>query len=293
MINEVSILLSLRQVFLKFFLGVVLAALIIFLIFNDVVAQESIDSEVSDEVNFTLEEGERLPRSASSTELHNEVKAVLSGEDFSQKETVTRRRFIDFFDDPESVDGDDEESLEDSKNPTWLIKFFRTLDKISDLLSGFALLLEIVLWGALIAGIVFILYKYREQISNWASDIKNDAPEAELPTTLFGLDIQKDSVSDDVVAEAQSYWQSGEKRLAVACLLRSSLITLLHEHQCRFFSSDTEAECCDRIDQQVSPNISAFMRLLVSVWQRIAYAHIVPSDAQFDQLCTQWQELFA
>jgi len=291
MVSEVSLILGLRQVLLKIFLGVVLVTLINILIFNDVVAQESIDSEVSDEVNFTLEEGQQLPRSTSSTELHNEVKAVLSGEDFSQKETVTRRRFIDFFDNPESVD--DEESLEDSKHPPSLIKFFRILDKISELLSGFALLLEIVLWGALIAGIVFILYKYREQISNWASDIKDDAPEAELPTTLFGLDIQKDSVSDDVVAEAQSYWQVGEKRLAIASLLRASLITLLHEHQCRFFSSDTEAECCDRIDQQVSASISAFMRLLVSVWQRIAYAHIEPRDAQFDQLCKQWPELFA
>ena len=134
--------------------------------------------------------------------------------------------------------------------------------------------------------------KYREQIGSWASDIKNDEPEPELPTSLFGLNIQRDSVSDDVIAEARSYWQSGDLRLAIATLLRSSLIILLHEHECRFFSSDTEAECCDRIDEQVGSELSVFMRLLVSVWQKIAYAHIDPSEAQFEQLCERWQELF-
>jgi len=75
-------------------------------------------------------------------------------------------------------------------------------------------------------------------------------------------------------------------------LLRSSLIKLLHEHSCRFFSSDTEAECCDRIDQQATQDVSSYMRILVAVWQRIAYAHIDPTEDKFEQLCVQWREVF-
>jgi len=241
--------------------------------------------------NFTLEEDQTLPRSESSTAYHSEIKEILLGDEFAQKETVTRRRFIDLFDENDSLD--EEEQLEDGKFPLWIIKTVRFISSVNKAVGGFAQLLEIILWGSVIALIIFLIVKYREQISAWASDIKNDESESELPTTLFGLDIQKDTVSDDVVAEAKTFWQAGDRRQAVATLLRSSLITLLHEYKCRFFSSDTEAECCERIDQQVNQAISLFMRSLVLVWQRIAYAHIEPSEAEFEQLCGQWQEVFS
>jgi len=268
---------------------VAIACLLSLMIFSLAVSKES-DNLETDQVNFMLDEDEELPRSASSMEYHSEIKSVLSGDDFAQEKTVTRRRWIELFDEDEEEES--EEALEDQKYASWLINILSFFYKVSSFLGGAAILLEVLLWAAFIGLIVFVVYKYRAQISSWASDIKRDDSEPELPTTLFGLDIQKDSVSDDVVGEAQAYWQSGDRRLAIATLLRSSLITLLHEHQCRFFSSDTEAECCDRIDQQVNTTISVFMRSLVSVWQRVAYAHIEPNKAQFDHLCTQWQEVF-
>lgn len=258
---------------------------------TNAIAQEDNSESLDTSGNFTLKEDQTLPRSASSTAYHSEIKQVLLGDEFAQKETVTRRRFKDIFD--ESDSSDEEEQLEDSKFPIWIIKLVKFIASINKAVGGFAQLLEIILWGLAIVLLVFLIVKYREQIGAWASDIRNDEPEPELPTTLFGLDIQKDSVSDDVVAEARAFWQAGDHRQAVATLLRSSLITLLHEHQCRFFSSDTEAECCERIDQQVSLPISSFMRSLVLVWQRIAYAHIEPTEAEFEHLCEQWQEVFS
>ncbi len=257
----------------------------------DAIGQEASLENLDNSGNFTLQEDQTLPRSASSTAYHSEIKQVLLGDEFAQKETVTRRRFKDIFDESDFID--EEEQLEDGKFPIWIIKLVRFIASINKAVGGFAQLLEIVLWGLAITLLIFFIVKYRERISAWASDIRNDEPEAELPTTLFGLDIQKDSVSDDVVAEAQVFWQAGDHRQAVATLLRSSLITLLHEYQCRFFSSDTEAECCERIDQQVSQPISSFMRSLVLVWQRIAYAHIKPDDSEFDQLCLRWKEVFS
>lgn len=269
------------------------AALILFLMMlaTNAIAQDTGSESLDEGGNFTLEKDQTLPRSSSSEAYHSEIKEVLLGDEFAQKETVTRRRFIDIFDDLESTD--EEEQLENSKFPEWIIKLVRFIVAINKAVGGFAQLLEIVLWGLAIALLLFLIVKYREQISAWASDIKNDDAEPELPTTLFGLDIQKESVSDDVVAEARAFWQVGDHRQAIATLLRSSLITLLHDYQCRFFSSDTEAECCERIDQQVTQPISLFMRSLVLVWQRIAYAHIEPTDDQFEQLCVQWQEVFS
>ncbi len=258
---------------------------------SNAIAQDGDSEDLYTGGNFTLEEDQTLPRSASSTAYHSEIKEILLGDEFAQKETVTRRRFIDLFDENDSLD--EEEQLEDGKFPVWIIKTVRFISSVNKAVGGFAQLLEIILWGSVIALIIFLIVKYREQISAWVSDIKNDESEPELPTTLFGLDIQKDTVSDDVVAEAKAFWQAGDRRQAVATLLRSSLITLLHDYKCRFFSSDTEAECCDRIDQQVNQAISLFMRSLVLVWQRIAYAHIEPSEAEFEQLCSRWQEVFS
>jgi len=34
------------------------------------------------------------------------------------------------------------------------------------------------------------------------------------------------------------------------------------------------------------------MRRLVGVWQHIAYAHLDPSEQEFEQLCIQWREVF-
>jgi len=276
---------------IKFSLRTAALIFTLLLLATSAVAQDDSSEGFETQGNFTLEENQTLPRSASSEAYHSEIKEVLLGDEFAQKETVTRRRFIDIFD--EANKADEEEHLEDGKFPLWIIKLAKFIVSINKAVGGFAQLLEIVLWGIAIALVVFVIVKYREQISAWASDIRNDEAEPELPTTLFGLDIQKDSVSDDVIAEAKAFWQTGDHRQAIATLLRSSLITLLHEHDCRFFSSDTEAECCERIDQQVTQQMSSFMRSLVFVWQRIAYAHIEPSELEFEQLCTQWQKVFS
>jgi len=114
----------------------------------------------------------------------------------------------------------------------------------------------------------------------------------DLPSNLFGLDVKKENIPVDVLQEARNLWSENKPREAVAVLLRSSLIKLLHEHNCRFFDSDTEAECCDRIDQQAPQKNGVYMRKLVSVWQAIAYAHSPPSESIFEQLCHEWAEVF-
>lgn len=232
--------------------------------------------------NFTLESGESLPRSENSKRYHSDIEKVLAGADFAQKETVTGRRFKDVTD----------EETREEKFPEWIIDLVKSIESMSGGLKIFASILEILVWSLFIGLIVFLFIKYRTQLQGWASNIGVNEIEPELPISLFGLDIQKDSIPDDVVKEAKQYWLEGDQRQAVATLLRASLIKLLHEHGCRFFSSDTEAECCDRIDQQAPQSVSNYMRELVAVWQRVAYAHLDPSEEQFDRLCAQWREVF-
>jgi hypothetical protein len=245
-------------------------------------AYDSDESDNTDKQNFTLESGQSLSRSENSKRYHAEIEKVLAGTDFAQRKEITARRFKDVTD----------EQTREEKFPKWIIDFVKAMEASSAGVAVFATILEVLVWTLFIALLVFLLVKYRIQIKGVVLNTGTSKKQVELPTSLFGLDIHKDSIPDDIVAEAQKHWSSGDKRLAFATLLRASLFKLLHEHGCRFYSSDTEAECADRIEQQARKDIGDYMRVLVAVWQRVAYAHLDPSESEFTQLCRQWPEVF-
>lgn len=235
------------------------------------------------------EEGQ-YQRSERVQQHRQQIDDVLAGKDFGNTKTVKSWRFIDT---------DDDEVLED-KFPEWLIKIFEWLEKRGDKSSkkdsfgdfNLASILEFLLWGVVIGGLVFVLIRYREHIFTIVTSFNNKPRTEVLPTSMFGLDIKEESLPDDIVGTARDLWLEGEQRLAIATLLRASLINLLNKHQCRFYDSDTEAECCARIDKQAPQPLSHYMRSLVSAWQQIAYAHRIPSKRNFELLCNQWEETF-
>lgn len=176
--------------------------------------------------------------------------------------------------------------------PEWLIDFFEFLEVNKKGVAVISVLLEILLWLVVGVLIVWLIYRYREQLSDFVQSLNQAQQEKELPTTLFGLDVKDKSVPKDVLGEANKAWQKGDHRTAMSVLLRASLIKLLHEHDCNFRDSDTEAECCRRIDKQTEKEVSSYMQSLVGVWQQLAYAHKLPSEESFKQLCQRWQEVF-
>lgn len=238
--------------------------------------------DVSAVENFKLEEGESLPRSELSKAHHAHIEKVLSSDDFARKKTVKRWRVKDITD----------EETRDEAYPEWVIDTVEAMEGGGGFISSLASVIEVFLWLLVIGLILFVVLKYREQIGGFLSELGRDEPDAELPTTMFGLDVQKSSMPKDVVETARQHWIDGERRQGIALLLQASLIALLHDHGCRFFDSDTESECCERIEQQASKSLSSYMWKLVGAWQQIAYAHREPSDTQFDGLCREWREVF-
>lgn len=224
-----------------------------------------------------------VTRSAESQAYHDQIQAVLAQKTFGEKKKVKSWRLKD----------QKKKNQEKPELPKWLKDFFESLGASTGFVYGFARTIEILLWGILIAVVVYLLVKYRALILDYVSQIGiRQSADSSLPTTMFGLDVQKTSIPKDVISSAQALWQTGEHRQAIALLLRASLIKLLHEHHCFFLDSDTEAECCKRLDKQVNQRLSQYMRFLVKVWQQLAYAHRAPTDAVFRQLCLQWQEVF-
>lgn len=257
-----------------------------------VIAQNEALDEISDsetvevdyDFNFTLEEGEELPRSDAAKKYHSEIKDILAGDDYARAETVERWRF-------KELDENEKEERRE-KYPEWLISFIEALEGDGSTLISMSKAFEVFLWALLIALIAFSIFRYRKQLLGVFAGFEGQSDEPELPSNMFGLDLKADSMPTDTLQAARMNWTNQQRREAIAILLRASLVKLLNSYSCRFFDSDTEAECCDRIDRQAPRTIALYMRKLVTAWQSIAYAHVEPSDDAFEHLCEQWSKVF-
>ncbi|GHA01791.1 hypothetical protein GCM10008090_08720 [Arenicella chitinivorans] len=232
--------------------------------------------------NLRLKEGEELPRAPVAEHAHDAISEILATDDFSRTKTVTRWKKKEK---PEQQDTDE-------SYPDWMISFAESMENAGDFFEGMALILKVLLWGLLAWIVVYLIRRYYGDVGRFIRNLNQDATPRELPTTLFGLDVKKTSLPKDVVARSREQWSQGDHRGAIATLLQASLIKLLHDHECTFYDSDTETECGQRIEAQSTKPLSDYMWSLIRLWQQVAYAHRVPSAAQFDQLCTGWQEVF-
>lgn len=232
--------------------------------------------------NLKLKEGEELPRAPIAEQSHESITEILASDDFSRTKKVTRWKKKDK---PETKQADE-------SYPDWMINFAEAMENAGDFFEGMALLFKVLLWGLLAWIVVYLIRRYHGEVGRFIRSLNQGQAPRELPTTLFGLDVKKTSLPEDVVSSAKAQWALGDYRGAIAILLQASLIKLLHDHECTFFDSDTETECGQRIEAQSTPAMSQYMWSLIRTWQQVAYAHRVPSEVQFNQLCAGWQEVF-
>lgn len=253
--------------------------------FDDKASLVDSQSEVSANYsgNFVLKEGDKIPRSKTSELYHDDITEVLADDDFGRYETVELWRIKD------RDNADDEDGFWDwDLFPDWFTDAFKLGSGSS---VGFAFVLELLLWLALGAGIVWLVLTYREQIKGLISGVGASAT-PDLPVSLFGIELEQSQLPENIVSTAIDLWNKDKRREATALLLRASLIKVLNQYPCHLFDSDTENECVAKIQQSSPPNISAYMRKLVDLWLALAYAHIFPSEAQFKDVCASYQEVF-
>lgn len=156
---------------------------------------------------------------------------------------------------------------------------------------GFGKLLSWIFLGVVIA---YILYKLPAIIEYFSSGIKNHnerLDKSKAPEQLFGLDLNKDSLPDDIIHDAQALWKNGQARQALGLIYRASLSDLIFEKHCPFEDGFTELECLN-IVESMNLTCSAYFSKLTASWRNLAYGHKVPSQENFDELCLQWSENF-
>ncbi|MBI3187093.1 MAG: DUF4129 domain-containing protein, partial [Gammaproteobacteria bacterium] len=189
-----------------------------------------------------------------------------------------------------------DQEKEDGEIPEWLLSIIRFLeslksDKEEASQVSLARVLEVFLWlGAalLIAIVIRLLFRYRHVFKVNASSRSKQQVEI-VPDVLFGLDVRKSSLPDDVAGQVLILWKQGKQRDAVGLLYRAMLSQLMNSYGFRFDHSSTELECVVIVQASYHSAIKKYVHQLTMVWQKIAYAHVFPDEQQLQQLCIEWQ----
>lgn len=204
------------------------------------------------------------------------IKAVMQQPEFSRKEI--RRRL----------------KLDDPDEPS---EFWKKLFKFLSTFEGFfaaASLLEIVLWIAVLALIGFVFYRYRHWLAAQFVRIKPAPQPKPKPVTLFGMDVTRESLPQDISASALQLLDAGDMRAALALLYRASLVHLIHGGV-DIHDGHTERECAELMREHFAGNTTAhicttYFVELTREWQRLAYGHLPPATEKAHNLCAGWNK---
>ena len=163
---------------------------------------------------------------------------------------------------------------------------------LANALSAIAPVAELILWAIVITAIVYFAVKYRQYLSRFGGWQRTPKGTQYQPKTLFGMDIQKESLPDNVSAHAQALWQQQEYRAALALLYRASLAQLL-EHGLPLHDGCTEQECLHLAEQHapalaLSEPCLRYFKQLTYLWRALAYGHKQPDRERALMLCQQW-----
>ena len=147
--------------------------------------------------------------------------------------------------------------------------------------------LRILAIAAAVAGLIYFLTKLEFGRLRGGGR----APEDEIPESVAGLDIRPESLPDDVVAAAIARWREGACREAMSLLYRGALVHLVRDRGLRVPESATEGECLRALpaDDAAGAPVREDFAALTESWQQVAYAHEVPVEERFRDLCRRWQ----
>lgn len=225
-----------------------------------------------------------LNQPLTSQASRDSIKALLEQTPFKNKESVTRYRFGD---DPAA------EAKSDNKGqaPQWLKTLLGWLD--GQRFNTLATVIEVLLWGTLIAALAGLIWRYREFLQAFVSRRPTLTVRARRPAPqqAFGLDLNRDTLPDDIAAHAERLWQT-QPRAALSLLYRGLLSHVLHDFDLPLKAADTENQVLARIEQLQRPELLAFSRTLTAHWLNMAYGHRVPAAHLQQELCDGWRALF-
>lgn len=202
------------------------------------------------------------------------VEEILRSPDF-EIHKIQSQRWV-----PDETEKDDEEEKKREKDKararersSWANFSFGGMGSV-----GFA-----ILWGLLIAVVVFIVVYGIKNRHVLASGVQKQAPKV-----VMGLNITPESLPDDVVASARAAWAAGDFKEALSLLYRGALSWLVTRRRVPISDSDTEEDCVVQVMGAGEKTEAEYFRHLTGAWVQAAYALLPVSNEEMDTLCDRW-----
>jgi hypothetical protein len=223
----------------------------------------------------------RLQQQKLNSEQSREaVQALLAAPPFRNRETLTRWRL-----------GEPPKETGTGKDDASLKAFLDALSHWKPL--GFiAQSLQALLWGALLAAVALLLWRYRDWLHLFAGRLGlPQKPRREAPAVMFALELTPESLPEDIAGEAERLWDE-QPRAALGLLYRALLIRLLHDFRVPLRDSTTEGEVLHCVEALERPELNRYAQILTRQWQDLAYGHRAPATSLKRGLCDGWRRLF-
>lgn len=149
---------------------------------------------------------------------------------------------------------------------------------------------EYLLWSVPVILLLFVIY-YRKY---WISYLirSNKEKHAIIPDILSGMELNPETLPDNIIESAIRLWQGGEEREALSLLFRASLINIFTENKITITKALTEHECINVVNHSVNHDLASYFKLIAGHWIKMAYGHVKPDQDEFNQLCSKWGDHF-
>lgn len=202
-----------------------------------------------------------------------QITAILAGEDFHKKR-VLRYPVLEF--------------KERTSLWEWLFKRVPSLEKLAAI--PFAFIMELLFWLVVLVLVGVLVFRYRHWLAAYLPQKTRLPVRRRPPTSLFGLDLTRESLPEDIDTAALALWQAQQPRAALGLLYRASLSRLI-ETGLDIEESHTEMECLT-LAQSSALNVHTlnYFTELTQVWRRLAYGHLTPDTAVAERLCMTWHK---
>ena len=201
---------------------------------------------------------------------------IINSKDLKGEKILTEWK-LKPLDEPDKVDVKARNELADFLKPIALI---------------FATLIEYSLWILLFIAVV-MLYLTRDKWLHLLTSESDDEDEYQAPDILFGMDIRKESLPEDIAKEAQHLWQQQQYRESLSLLYRGALVQLITQENILLENSHTEGDILKLSAKSLVENKQQYLTQLTTQWRLIAYAHRNPSDEAMNWLFSHWYSNFA
>lgn len=160
----------------------------------------------------------------------------------------------------------------------------KDLSFIGVLLKGAALIF--------LAWLIYLLYRSRE---TWMGMFTGNskAKVTKAPSMVMGMQVTKESLPDDIIAEVRRLIAKGQLTEALSLLYRGTLSDLIYSFEIDIHESYTEGDCLRIARKKIAPAAYAYFSQLTKQWQQMVYAHQAVTEEALVGLSNEWNRYFS